>query len=128
MTIELVAVGPLLVLFLLLAVGFGRYATTRQQVVGAARAAADAAAVAVSPAQAQGDAEAAAAPVLQAERACKVPTVRVDIGNFVPGGMVTVAVTCSVSMADLLIPGFPGSSDVRAVERAPIDPYRTIHP
>ena len=52
LTVELVVLTPVIALFVLVALGFGRYSLAREQVVGGARAAADAAAVAGSAAQA----------------------------------------------------------------------------
>jgi hypothetical protein len=39
---------------------------------------------------------------------------------------VTVTVICRVSVADLSVPGMPGSVVVRATSSAPIDPYRSV--
>ena len=64
-TVELVVLTPVITLFVLVTLAFGRYALAREQVVGGARAAADAVAVAGSEGQAQQAALAAAMPVLQ---------------------------------------------------------------
>jgi Flp pilus assembly protein TadG len=128
LTVELVVLTPVIAIFLLVALAFGRYSLVRQQVVGGARAAASAAAVAASPAQAQQAALAAALPVLESNHSCTDPRVTVVSGTFAPGGIVRVSVSCSVQFADLLVPGFPGSATVQAVQGAPIDPYRTIQP
>ncbi len=128
LTVELVVLTPVIALFLLVALAFGRYSLAREQVVGGARAAASAAAVAGSFAQAQQAALAAALPVLESNHSCIDPSVIVDPGSFVPGAIVRVSVSCSVQFADLLVPGFPGSTKVEAVQRAAIDPYRTIQP
>ncbi len=126
MTVELVILTPLLALYILLAVAFGRYEVTRQHVMAATRAAAEAAAVAASASGAQADASSAALPVLQFDHTCTEPTVSVDTSTFVPGGLVHVTVSCHVSLADLLIPGFPGTVDVQVVQAAPIDVYRSV--
>ena len=128
LTVELVILTPVVAIFLLVALAFGRYSLAREQVVGGARAAASAAAVANSPAQAQQAALAAALPVLESNHSCTDPSVIVDSGSFAPGGIVRVSVSCRVQFADLLAPGFPGSTNVQAVQEAAIDPYRTIQP
>ena len=128
LTVELVVLTPLVVLFLLLAVGFGRYEVTRQEVVAAARTAAEEAAVAVSASAAQADGRSAAIPVLEPQHICMAPSVIVDTANFIPGGSVRVTVSCQVSMADLSIPGMPGTVIVQVVQSAPLDPFRTIQP
>jgi len=100
----------------------------REQVVGGARAAAAAAAVAGSAVQAQQAAIAAAMPVLQSDHSCTDPVVDVDTSSFDSGADVRVSVSCRVDLSDLVVPGLPGSTTVRAVEVAPIDPYRMIEP
>lgn len=128
LTVELVVLAPVIALFLLVALGLGRYALAREEVVGGARAAADAAAVAGSAFQAQQAATEAAAPVLQSNHSCVDPDVTVDPQSFVPGAVVRVSVSCHVEFSDLLIPGFPGSTTITAVEGTVIDPYRSIGP
>jgi Flp pilus assembly protein TadG len=128
LTVELVVLAPVIALFLLVALGFGRYALAREEVVGGARAAADAVAVAGSAFQAQQAAAQAAAPVLQSNHSCVDPDVTVDPQSFAPGGVVRVSVSCHVEFSDLLIPGFPGSTTITAVEETAIDPYRSITP
>ncbi|HUC36255.1 MAG TPA: TadE/TadG family type IV pilus assembly protein [Acidimicrobiales bacterium] len=126
-TAELALLAPVLMLFALLAVAVGRYELAREEVVGAARAAAEAAAVAPSAAEAQPAAASAASPAMQGlGRTCVVSNVDTDTSEFVPGGDVRVTVTCRVDFSDLLVPGFPGTTTVKAVQMAPIDPYRSV--
>lgn len=113
---------------MLVSLAFGRLELVRQQAVGGARAAADAAAVADSSTQAQQAAIAAAMPVLRSDHSCLDPQIVVDARAFSPGGVVTVSVSCRIDLADLLVPGFPGSTTTRAVQTATIDPYRTVNP
>ncbi|MGH9920793.1 MAG: TadE/TadG family type IV pilus assembly protein [Nitrososphaerales archaeon] len=127
MTVELVLLAPVLVMFALFAVGLGRYELAREEVVGAARAAAEAASVVGSPGQAQLAANSAADPGLQGlGDTCKGLQVETDTNDFVPGGFVTVTVSCHVSFSYLLIPGLPGAAVVKAVQTAPIDPFRSV--
>lgn len=128
LTVELVVLTPVVAIFLLMSLAFGRYALASEQVVGGARAAADAVAVAGSADQAQQVALAAALPVLASSHSCVDPNVTVESNSFVPGGEVRVSVTCHVQLSDLLVPGFPGSATVKAIQVAAIDPYRTITP
>jgi Flp pilus assembly protein TadG len=128
LTVELVVLTPVVAMFLLVSLAFGRYALASEQVVGGARAAADAVAVASSAGQAQQVALSAAMPVLASSHSCVDPTVSVESKPFVPGGEVRVSVTCHVAFSDLLVPGFPGSATVQAVQVAAIDPYRMIAP
>ncbi len=128
LTVELVVLTPVIALFLLVALGFGRYSLAREQVVGGARAAADAASVAGSAAQAQQAAIVAAMPVLQSTHSCVDPSVIVDAGSFAPGAIVRVSVSCHVEFSDLFAPGFPGTATVEATQEAAIGPYRSIQP
>lgn len=127
MTVELVLLVPVVVMFALLAVGFGRYELARQQIIGAARAGAEAAAVVESPSEAPPAAQSAAAPGIQSlGHACVGLEVATDTTHFQPGGFVRVTVSCQVSFSDLLVPGLPGSAVVTAAQSAPIDPYRSV--
>lgn len=127
MTVELVLLVPIVVMFALLAVGFGRYELARQQVIGAARAGAEAAAVVASSSQAQTAAESAATPGIESlGHGCVVLEVDTNTAHFEPGGFVRVSVTCQVAFSDLLVPGLPGSAVITVVQTAPIDPYRSV--
>ena len=126
MSAELVVLVPVLVVFALFVVSLGRYESARQQAIGAARAGADAAAVVSSPAEAQAAAASAASQVVTSGRSCAQLRVTTDVGAFVPGGVVRVAVTCRVDFSDLLVPGLPGAVTVTSVKVAPIDPYRAV--
>jgi Flp pilus assembly protein TadG len=127
LTVELVVLTPVIVLFVLTALAFGRFELAREQVIGAARAGAEAASVAPSAGAAQPAAVAAAMPmVTDGAHSCTQVHVVADTENFVPGGSVRVAVSCQISFGDLLIPGVPGHAEVSAVVSAPIDPFRSI--
>lgn len=114
-------------IFALLAIALGRYEATRAQVIGAARAAAEAAAVVPSATQAPSAASAAAIPELTGNGAsCKRSTVSTDTWRFAPGSNVSVTVTCTVELSDLGVPGLPGEATVVVTQVAPIDPYRAV--
>jgi len=127
MTVELVILTPVIVLFVLVALAFGRFEVAREQVVGAAQAAAQAASVVASAGQAQPAALAAALPVVADQaRSCTHLSVLADTSHFVPGGYVRITVSCQIDLSDLLVPGFPGVASVQAVVSAPIDPFRSV--
>jgi Flp pilus assembly protein TadG len=127
LTVELVALTPVLLGLALIVLAFGRVTEARQQVVEAARAGAESAAVLPTPAAAQaGAAEAAVVGIDGRGQTCVHAQVVTDLSHFQPGGYVSVTVTCEVGLADLSIPGIPGSMTVRATSTAPIDPYRSV--
>ena len=127
LTIEAVILTPVVVLFVLIALALGRFELAREQVAGAARAAAEAASVVPSAGAAEGAAVRAAQPVVAEQvHSCVQLSVLTDTSHFVAGGYVRVAVSCKVDFADLLFPGFPGQATVHAVELVPIDPFRSV--
>jgi Flp pilus assembly protein TadG len=127
LTVELVILTPVLLLVVLVVVAFGRVAEADQQVVEAARAGAQVASVQPNGSAAQTDAEReAAVETADPSRTCAVRTVVTDVSHFVPSGYVTVTVACRVPLADLSLPGVPGSTTVQASSTAPIDPYRSV--
>jgi Flp pilus assembly protein TadG len=118
-------VTPLLLLFVLVAVGFGRLADARLQVNDAASQAARAASIARDP----GTAAAVARRMAMASLAghhltCQPVAVTVDTSAFRPGGVVTARITCTVSLADLAPLPVPGTETVEAAASSPIDVYR----
>jgi len=126
-TVELVLLAPVLVVFALVAMGLGRYELAREQVIAAARAAAEAASVAPSAVQAQTSASLAVTQDIEGRnRTCTDTAIETDTTDFVPGGIVRVTITCEVNFADLMVPGLPGSATFSVVQVAPIDPYRSV--
>jgi hypothetical protein len=127
--VELAVLAPALLLLLSFAVWAGRTQIADNAVAEAARAAAREASLAV-------DAETAV--VLATARAeatlarqglrCQGVGVTVDTAGFAlplgNSGDVTVSVTCTVAMTDLLAPGLPGSVTVDASFSSPVDAYR----
>jgi hypothetical protein len=55
---------------------------------------------------------------------CDPAVITADTGDFVPGGVVTVQVTCTVRLSDLSLLHVPGTETITAVFTAPIDVYR----
>jgi hypothetical protein len=96
-------------------------------VESAARAAVQAAVVQSDPADAQAQAaEAVTSTLAGAGLTCPSPQVTTDTQNFVPGGLVSVTVTCVTSLADVTVPGVPGSKTLSATSTAHIDPFRAV--
>jgi Flp pilus assembly protein TadG len=126
-SLELVILTPVLVLMLLLVVGFGRLTHGRDLVQQAASAAARAATLDSNPNRAGSDATQAARDVLgQAGVSCSQFTVTPDTSDFGPGGQVSVTVTCTTSLSDLGMVGFPGHKTLTASATSPFEKFRQV--
>ena len=127
MTVEAVVLVPVVFLFFLASIGMGRFENAQQIVESAARSGAEAAAIAPSPAIAQQQAMGSVSQAVStAGLACRNLDVSVDTAGLVAGGQVSVSVVCHVELADIVVPGLPGTATTRATEVAPIDPYRVV--
>jgi Flp pilus assembly protein TadG len=127
LTVELVVITPILLVMALMMLAFGRVSASRQEVVEASRAGAQAAAVMSNANSAQwGAAVDAAVGISNRGHTCTNPQIVTDTSHFHPGGYVTVTVTCHVELSDVAVPGMPGSTAVQASATAPIDPYRAV--
>jgi Flp pilus assembly protein TadG len=128
-TAELVILTPLLILFLLLVVAFGRLAGVRGDVDGAAAQAARAASIARDPSSATAAAAQTAQAALSSEHVtCAHFAVAVDTTSFTPGGNVAVTVTCAVNLSALTGLHLPATETIadRFVES--LDRYRSTTP
>jgi hypothetical protein len=127
LVVELVVLTPVLVVVLLASLVFGRVTESRQQVVEAARAGAEAAAVlpTVGTAQWVGSIN-AVIDLLGRSHTCAHASITIDTSHFVPGGYVTAHVSCVVLLSDIGFPGLPGSTTVTASSTAPLDPFRSV--
>ena len=124
---ELVIVLPMLLLVALLMIFFGRIESAQGDVEAAARAGAEAAVVQGNAALAQSWAAAAVTATLASDHvACASPTVITNVTNFIPGGSVSVTVTCVANLSDVAGPGLPGAKTFSATSTAPVDPYTVI--
>jgi len=124
---ELVLVTPLLVVLMLFVVLADRLAHADLQVNSAAHQAARAASLTRSPPEAQTAAlRTAQASLADQGLTCTALTVDTDTSQFRPGGVVTVSVTCAVSLADLAGLGVPGATVVHARHTSPLDRFRGI--
>jgi Flp pilus assembly protein TadG len=130
-TLELAILAPALLLLLGLVVLTGRVQVAAGAVEHAATSAAREASLArtVDGAGAAAAATAAAARELDGQDIrCATSSVTVDTSGFgAPLGQsatVSASVTCTVSFADLAIPGLPGSRTLTATATSPIDRFR----
>ena len=124
---ELVLLTPLLILMLLFVVALGRTVSARLEVDGAAAQAARAASIARDPATATAMAQQTATTALGADHVtCGNLTVSTDTADFVPGGQVTVTVTCTVDLADLVGLRLPVSQALSSTSTSVIDVYRAV--
>ena len=129
MTLELLVLVPVVVFFLLLVAGLGRYVQGRQLVEDASASAARAASLTENPAQATSEARRQAGDTLaQAGVTCRQMSVAVDTGTFGPGGQVTVAVHCLAGLSDLVMSGLPATVHLSAVSTAPLETHRIFTP
>lgn len=124
-TLELVLVTPLLLMFVLLAVGAGRLATARADVDGAARTAARAASMRRDPVSASLAARQTAVATL-AERhvTCRQLDLTTDTRAFHPGGWVAVELACTVDLSDLSLLRLPGSRAIHTRFLESVDALR----
>lgn len=124
------AVGaPAFVLLVGLIILGGRTAMTHQAVESAAADAARTASISRTGAEARSDAQQAARTSLSnQELHCLSMTVNVDTSDFTKQagqpGKVTVTVACRLDLADLSVPGVPGSRVISAEMTSPLDTWR----
>lgn len=124
--VELAVLAPAFVFLLLLVIYAGRVSAGETDITRAASAAARAASLRQHPTDATRDAQTTAAANLAASGVpCTDLTTDVDTGDFMPGGTVTVTVTCQASMADLALLGLPGTRTFTATSVEVIDRYRS---
>ncbi|WP_447645192.1 TadE/TadG family type IV pilus assembly protein [Nocardioides zeae] len=123
--LELVVMTPVMIALLLLVVGFGRVAETRQQVESAASDAARAASLQRDQGLSADAARRAAKDSIErSEVICAGLDVDVDLSNYQPGGDVTVTVSCRAELGDMVLSGMPGSRTLSSTRTVPIETYR----
>ena len=124
------AVGlPAFMLFVGLIIFGGRTATTHSAVESAAAEAARTASIARTASEATQDAKAAAqASLANQDIHCLSVTVSVDVSDFAKtvgeAGSVSATVECLLDLADLSVPGVPGSRLIKATRSSPLDTWR----
>ena len=129
-TLELAVLAPALLALLGLVVAAGRVEIAGGAIDAAARDGARAASLARSASAAQTAALSTASASLSSQHMdCQSLTVTVDTHGFAaPLGTpasVQVHVTCQVPLADVALPGLPGSKSLQATFSSPLDPYRS---
>jgi len=124
-TVELVLWTPVIALLIVLIVAAGRIVAAGSDATGASRDAARAASFQTNMTAAKAAARQAALDSFgrQGDR-CQKLSVNVS-GSVAPGGLVTVAVSCTASLSDLAIPGAPGSRTLSATSTVPIETTRS---
>lgn len=125
MAVEIVILAPVMMLFVLLIVMFGRYVAVRGDVDAAARDAVRAASLETTRAQGAAAASAVVAQSLDSqsrseERHCSTTL----LPGWGAGETITVRVRCKVSYEGLGLLGVPGSTEMVSESSAPLDPYR----
>ncbi|MDQ1041871.1 TadE/TadG family type IV pilus assembly protein [Streptomyces sp. V4I2] len=127
--IEAAVILPPLIMFICLAIAGGRLVTSGAKIDAAAEDAAREASIHRTVAAAQNAAQAAAAESLGDQGiTCASADVTVNTGGLsVPVGQVgtvTVTVTCTVTLSDLLLPGVPGARTLTSTATSVVDQYR----
>ena len=129
--LELLILAPVILFLIGLVIAYGRTSVAQGAVDAAARDAARQASLATSPAAEQLAATSSARAALLSDGLQCQPTVRLaNLGQAfgTPLGQpaqVSATVSCTVSLANLLVPGIPGSRRLRASFTSPLDPYRS---
>lgn len=128
-TLEAVIAAPAFLLFVGLIIIAGRVALAGQAVDAAADEAARTASIARTATAAKDTARTAATDTLADQGLrCTTTTVAVDVRGFAtPVGTPATAsatVTCTLSWADVSVPGLPGTTTITGTATSPIDTYR----
>jgi Flp pilus assembly protein TadG len=128
--LELVILAPVVVLLIGLVIAAGRTSVANGSVAAAARDAARQASISRTPGAAMAAATSSAMAELAREGldCTRAPDVNVQVAGFsTPVGQpatVSATVSCDVPLADLLLPGVPGSKLLTATFTSPLDPFR----
>ncbi len=128
--IQAAIITPLLIVFVCMAIAAGRIVTSGNTIDAAAEDAARAASIARTYGTAKTAAGQAAAQSLTDQgMKCASTKVSIDAGGLtVPVGQVgyvTVTISCTVPLSDLLLPGAPGSHTVKSSFTSVVDAYRS---
>lgn len=127
MSLELVLLTPILIMLALFLVVVGRVVTVQSQLNGAARDGARAASVARTQGQAQAFAIQAVNDSIAGTSFCVGGNAETDVDLvWMPGGQVTVTVTCTTDLTGLALVPFAGDPVKTGTASAPIDTYRRL--
>lgn len=126
--LELVILAPALLFVIGLVIALGRVSTAQNAVSDAARDAARQASLQLDAPDAQAAGRSSALAALAQDGLHCDPLVTFDVTGFqAPVGqpaVVSATVTCAVSLAQIVVPGLPGSDTIRETFTSPLDPYR----
>jgi Flp pilus assembly protein TadG len=128
--LELVILAPILLALLSLVIAAGRTTVAQGSVDAAARDAARQASIALTPSDARTAGLVSARAALRQDGLDCSPAVVIDTSQFtsVPVGLpaaVTAVVSCAVPLANLALPGLPGTARLSASFTSPLDIYRS---
>ncbi|WP_067469501.1 TadE/TadG family type IV pilus assembly protein [Actinomadura macra] len=127
-TVEAAILAPLFILFLAGLLTAMRVQHGAAVVTQAAADAARQASIARTVGRARAGAVTSAMTTLRDHDLHCTPTVRLDLAGFGrpvgQGAVVSARVTCAIRLADVALPGMPGTRTVTKTHRSPIDPYR----
>jgi Flp pilus assembly protein TadG len=125
---EVTLVTPFLIMLLVfIAVIIHRGVDARLRVDDAAHQAARAASIQRTRLAASNAAQSTAASALSAAGVvCRSLNVDTVTAGLVPGGVVTVTLSCSVEFSDALLLGVAGHKRISATAREPVDTYRSV--
>jgi len=127
--LELVVLAPVILFLLGLMIAAGRTSIAKGAMDAAARDAARQASISLTPGAAEAAALSSAQAALSADGLDCKPVVHVDTRQFTSVGVglpaqVTATVWCRVPLADLVVPGMPGSMLLTSRFTSPLDPFR----
>jgi Flp pilus assembly protein TadG len=127
MAVEITLFAPCLVMLLVfVAVLIHRGVDARLRLDDAAHQAARAASIErTAPAAASAAQSTATAALADAGVVCRLVTVATDTAGLVPGGTVTVTLTCSVDLNDAQLLGGPSQKVLSATASEPVDSWRS---
>lgn len=125
MAVEIVIMAPILLMFVLVVVAFGRYVAVRGDVEAASRDAVRAASFERSSGAAAQVAALTAEASLNGRWSCTPTQLG---GQFGAGDIVSITLSCQVPYTDLGLIGLRGSKTVTATSQAPLDLYRRTGP
>ena len=127
--LELVVLAPVILFLLGLMIAAGRTSIAKGAMDAAARDAARQASISLTPGAARAAALSSAQAALSADGLDCKPVVNGDTSQFTTVGVgipaqVTATVSCRVPLADLVVPGMPGSRLLSYTFTSPLDPFR----
>jgi hypothetical protein len=125
LALEFALIAPALFALLALVFAYGRVAQVNGTIEAGTRDAARSASMARSGDEALGAADAAVRDAVGTGTCDRTLDVRLE-GGFEPGFPITVVARCTYTLADLGLPGAPGSVDVESRFTSPVDPNRGV--